>query len=457
MTDSPVATADDLQAAPGWRMFQALFDEAEQASLPLVPLRPRARDAGTALSGGDYDLLMPSTGLPTLVSVLWQVALRERASFSLNTSNPHKLQVFLHVPERGRSILLEIWTRLEVRDPARRSARSIAWSAVAPLIVATPAGPRLPPGVEIAYYLSHLFSRAKQVAHPLVAERLATYGILAREQAPDLSPLIDGLTDGRIREVAIAANAYLRRVGVLEPRGALGALGDSIAARLDSLLRQRRRRRLQRARIIAMTGADGSGKSTLITRWCADLGKGLRSQRFKNLFRHHPWYQLFRLVRAGATRRQLGGKMPTNLFDEIHSGTMFRIARATWPWFRVLVAVRGRRCLDRGFPDLLFDGLRGTAPTPALRADWAHLARRMPRPDWHIHLDAPEEVIRGRKRELSPEALRCYRDGMIRIVGAAPSNGFTRLDVCAPVDAVAACLRLAADSLGARLPWKPPT
>lgn len=454
MTAPPVVTTSDVVTTPGWRMFQALFADADKAGLPLIPLRPRPRDAETALSGGDYDLLMPLDGFPLLVSVLWQRALNERASFSINHVNPHKLQVFLHLPEVGRNILLEIWTRLEVRDPARQSARYIPWSAVAPLIVRTPDGPRLPPAVEIAYYLSHLSSRTKQVEQPLVAQRLATYGVLAREQAPELAPLLDGLTNEHIRDVAIAANTHLRSIRVLESRGAIAAFGDSLRARIDSILRQRRRRRLQRARIIAMTGPDGSGKSTLITRWCESVGSALRSQRFKNLFRHHPRYQLFRFFNASATRKQLGGTMPTNLFDEVHAGTMFHIARATWPWFRLLVAARGRRCLDRGFPDLLFNGLRGTGPQPALRDDWAQFARRMPLPDWHIHLDAPDEVIRGRKQELSVASLQCYRDGMGKIIGAAPANGISRLDTSGPVDAVAACLRLAADSLGVRLPWK---
>jgi hypothetical protein len=308
--------------------------------------------------------------------------------------------------------------------------------------------------VEIAYYLSHLASRTKQVEQPLVAQRLAAYGALARERAPELSPLLDGLTNDRIRAAAIAGNAHLRHLGVLESRNAIGAFTGSVCARFDSMLRQRRRRRLQRARIIAMTGPDGSGKSTLITRWCESVGSALRSQRFKNLFRHHPRYQLFRFLNASATRKRLGGTMPTNLFDEVHAGTMFHIARATWPWFRLLVALRGRRCLDRGFPDLLFNGLRGTGPQPALRDDWAQFARRMPRPDWHIHLDASDDVIRGRKQELSVAALQCYRDGMAKIIGAAPANGISRLDTSGPVDAVAACLRLAADSLGVRLPWK---
>jgi hypothetical protein len=311
--------------------------------------------------------------------------------------------------------------------------------------------------VEIACYLSHLFSRDKRVEHPLVAERLAAYRELARQRAPELLPLLEGLTNERIPTVAMAANAHLRSLGLLAPRGQVAALSDSMAARYHSWLRHRRSRQLRQARIITITGPDGSGKSTLITRWCAEVGSALRSQRFKNLFRHHPFYQVFRLLYGPATRRSLGGTMPTNLFDEVHARTMFSIARWSWPWFRLLVAVRGQRCLDRGFPDLLFTGLRGTATTPSLSDDWEPRVQRMPLPDWHLHLDAPDDVIRGRKQELSLAALSCYRDGMARILAAAPPKGITRLDTSGSIDHVVACVRLAADSLGVCLPWKTPT
>lgn len=456
MTTAPVG-APSIPAvegpSAGWRIFVGLFADAQRAGLPLVPIRARARDEETATSGGDYDLLMPPDGFPALLQLLWLRALEERGSFSVDGTNPHKIKVYLHVPERHADICLEVWTRLEVRDPARRSARSIAWSALEPRIVATTDGPRLEPAVEIANYVSHLHSRSKRVGEPLVAERLAAYVELARRHAPETMPLLEGLTNDRVREAAIAANAHLRRLGVLAERGAVGTALDGTRKGWESARRRRRRRRLERARVIAMTGPDGSGKSTLIERWCASAGGSLRPQRFKGLFRHNPLYAPLHMLRAGATRRSLGRTPPKNLFDEVNSGAMFRIARTSWPWFRVLAAVGGRRCLDRGFPDLLFEGLRDPAAMPALRGDWMRLAARMPQPDWHVHLDAPDEVIRGRKQELSVEALRCYREGMARILGVAPPLALSRLDTSAPVDRVAECLRRAARCLGIEFPW----
>ncbi|HOX19568.1 MAG TPA: hypothetical protein PLI70_01450 [Gemmatimonadales bacterium] len=445
----PVAVSD----TPGWRLFLEFFADAARRGLPLVPLRPRGRDPATALSGGDFDFLMPSDAFPLLVELLWQRAAAEGASFSINRTNPHKLQAFIHVPEAGRSIQLELWTRLEVRDPARRSARWIPWSAVAPLLATGDDGlPRLPLEIEIACYLSHLATRRKRVETPLVAERIAAYAALAAAAAPRLAPLLAGLTSAGIPGAAVAANARLRELGVLESRTPLTAALDTIRERVSALPWKWDRRLRRAARIIAVTGADGVGKSTVVARWGASLRGGLKVQRFKNLFRHHPAYRLYYHVRLAAARRRGGGQVPRNAFDEIHAAVMFDFARASWTWFRLLALMGGRRCLDRGFPDLLFGGLRGDGPA-GLRPDWLDLAARMPQPDWHVHLDAPDAVILGRKQELSVDGLRAYRDGMARIVGAAPADAFSRIDTGRSIEEVEACLRMAAVCHGVRLPW----
>lgn len=438
---------------PGWRLFLGIFADAPRRGLPLVPLRPRERDPATALSGGDYDFLLPPDAFPLLVELLWQRAAAEGASFSINRTNPHKLQAFIHLPEAGRSIQLELWTRLEVRDPARRSARSIPWSAVAPLLVTGADGlPRLPPEVEIACYLSHLATRRKRVETPLVSERLAAYATLAAAQAPRLAPLFAGLTTAGIPAAAAAANARLRELGVLASRTPVTTLLDAVRDKVAALPWKWDRRLHRGGRIIAVTGADGVGKSTVIARWGASLRGGLTVQRFKNLFRHHPAYRLFYYIRLAGIRRRGGRQVPRNAFDEIHAAVMFDFARASWTWFRVLAVVGGRRCLDRGFPDLLFGGLRGEGPA-TLRPDWLDLAARMPQPDWHVHLDAPDAVIRGRKEELSMDALHAYREGMARIVGAAPADAFSRIDTGRSLEEVELCLRMAAVCHGVRLPW----
>ncbi len=336
---------------------------------------------------------------------------------------------------------------------SRRSARSIAWSALATGIRATAEGPRLPADLEIAYYLSHLATGRKRIDRPEVAARLTAYTELARSDAPVLLPLITALDQSRRDAVATEANAFLRARGMLGARGALGGLREAISATAESMRRRRRRRAIAACPVVVVTGADGVGKSTVIARLCGQLTHGIVARRFKGLYRHHPFYKLVALTRTAATVRE-HGHLPKNQFDELHAAAMFRLAQSSWRWFSLGARLFGRRCLDRGFSDLLFDGLRGATERPRLRPGWQALAARMPQPGWHIHLDAPDEVILARKRELGPEALSCYRDGMCAIVGIAPAPAFSRIETSGTLESVDACLRLAATGLGTGLDWR---
>src|SRR6187551_300604 len=70
MTLTPASPSTDIQPPAGYRLFIGFFVDALEVGLPLVPLRPKSRDLETALSGGDYDLLMPPDGYPRLLAVL---------------------------------------------------------------------------------------------------------------------------------------------------------------------------------------------------------------------------------------------------------------------------------------------------------------------------------------------------------------------------------------------------
>jgi hypothetical protein len=438
----------DATALPAWRLFTGLFADAQAEGLPLVPLRVRPRDPQTAFGKGDYDLLMPPHGFAHLVRLLGRGASLHRASFSINLVKPQKIQVLMHAPEIGRSIMLEVWTRLQVSDPARRSARAIPWSALETLVRNGPDGPRLPADIEIAYYVSHLATGHKRLDQPEVVRRLASYCALSERDAPEVLHLVADLRQPALHRAATTANAYLRSRGVLAACGPIKRLQDGCRATIESFARRKRRRAIATCRVTAVTGADGVGKSTVIERLCTT------PRRFKGLYRHHPFYKLVKILRPGADVGAGGQPLPKNQLDELAVGAMFHLARWSWPWFRMGARVSGRRCLDRGFPDLLFDGLRGTSPSPQLRQGWQALAQRMPQPDWHIHLDAPDAVILGRKRELSEAALRCYRDGMLAIIAVAPAPAFSRIDTSGSREATDACLRLAANDLGIRFRWR---
>jgi thymidylate kinase len=443
-TTLPVSPAGSRTHGVFLRLLQAAQDNPR---LMLVPIRHRADDLETALDGGDYDFLLPSGSRDDFLRLLMNVAASADASFTLDQTNPDKLRVLLHAPDAHRNITLELWAHLSVRDPARCSARRIAWSAIEPVLVRTAGGWRLPPSIEALYYLSHLATLRKDLRHPEVQRRLGRYRLVDG----DAGSLIDRLrAEQNIEAIAAEANRLLVAEKLLEPLSGPAARLRSI---LDAVIKRRirqRRRAITHGRIFAVTGPDGVGKTTVITALCADLAAKARAFRFKSLFRHNPFYTVLYALRFKSAAAAQGGELAKNLFDEMQAPALFRIARFLHPLLLLRTRFGAYRCCDRYFHDLLFTDLRRHGAVPRLRDGWERLVPTMPLPAWHLHLDAPDAIILGRKRELSPAALDCYRKGLFAIHLAAATPYFTYLNTGRSLEEVRAVLRLAGAPLGLR-------
>lgn len=427
-------------SSPAYRLFQDLPGALSTAGVALLPLRPRGVDAANAFAPGDYDALLDPAQFPDALRILAATAQRQGASFSLDATATGKVRIYLHAPEQERDIVLEWWTQLELRVAGRL--------AVIPggTLVGQARGGRLPDELELLCWLTHLDHRRKDATGTSVEGRLRHYQALATAAAPALLPVLDGLQQpGGITRAAQMAVSRLQELGLLSPTSLVGRWHR---------IRQRHRRRARRgslhaARLIALTGADGSGKGTLLDLWRKDGLGPVHAYRFKNMFRHHPAYGWA----VWRRRSVLPVGAAKNVIDDVLAGDMACLARQAHPWLRLRGALLGRHLCDRYHHDLLFTGLRGVGE-PRLRPEWEEEALRLPLPDWHVHLDAADAVLLARKQELSLAALGCYRDGMVRIVAAAPAPGTTFLNTEQSPEQSLACLRRAAAVLGCRCRWK---
>jgi len=162
--------------------------------------------------------------------------------------------------------------------------------------------------------------------------------------------------------------------------------------------------------IVVILGTDGCGKSSVVERLERDLAKRFAEVRVLHL-----------RPRLGKGGPSMGAPVP-NPHGVVPRGSLMSIVKllylvldygTLYPWIRRQRRRAGAGLLlfDRYYHDLLVDPRRYRYGAPMWVARvFSHL---VPKPDLWILLDAPVEVIRARKREVSPAELvrqqRTYR------------------------------------------------
>jgi len=376
----------------------------------------------------DVDALVDPTRRDDLLRGLLAWAADHGLSVTCDRTHGPKLGITIHDGGRDRDYALEIWSHIEVKDPAGRGARAIPWERLAPH--------RERPDLLPLLYLGHLATKGKDPAHPSVRARLEHWQDVPGP-GEQMAALLAGTTT--VAEAAAWANARLLDLGILPP----ASTADTVAHRARARARHARRARVATG-IVAVTGPDGAGKGTVIGHLRATLSRRSSEVRFKNLFRHHPGYKVL-VARHGRAPGE-----EKNQWDERHARSLFALARHGWPLLRLRAALGRVLWCDRYWHDLLFEGLRLRQDTPRLTPDWRRNLARLPIPGWHLHLDAPDAVILSRKDELPAAALPVYRAGMIDLMLAADEPLFTVLNTGGSLEETLVAARRAAQVAGLR-------
>lgn len=165
---------------------------------------------------------------------------------------------------------------------------------------------------------------------------------------------------------------------------------------------------------IALFGPDGVGKSTLASELSEFLGPAFRTLR---VFHWRPGF--FEGSSTPVTRPH--DQSPRGSFGSAAHALAF--ALDYWLGFafivRPLLARSGLVIFDRYFYDLFVDPRRYRYAGPVWLA--RVLSPFIPKPDLVLFLDAPEEVILSRKREVAPEELSRQRESYLKEAGELPN------------------------------------
>jgi hypothetical protein len=181
--------------------------------------------------------------------------------------------------------------------------------------------------------------------------------------------------------------------------------GDLAASTLASATRWFTRSVRATGMLVVVAGPDGAGKSTL-----AEALPDLCAGPFRRSMHRH--WRPGVLPRAGALvgapssdARAPQGRPPhskaASLASLVYHWLDFLIG--SWAVFMVFRLRSGLVVLERGYWDVVVDPRRYrlTVPEPIVRA----LGRLLPRPDLVLVLEAPPDVLRARKAELTTEEL----------------------------------------------------
>ncbi len=181
---------------------------------------------------------------------------------------------------------------------------------------------------------------------------------------------------------------------------------------------------------VAVLGPDGAGKSTLIANLRQELGRA-----FRRTAAFHLMPGLLRRQGDGAPVTDPHGRPPRPWLVSLLKLAYYGLEYTLGYWLKIRPALARSTLVlfDRYYEDVLVDPRRYRYGGPVWVARL--LCRFIPGPDLWLILDAPEEAIVQRKREVPLEEVRRQREGYRRLALALPNT--VLLDAVQPPEEVA--------------------
>ncbi len=368
---------------------------------------------------GDYDFITSETNIDDILNIFFDLASRDCINFVINRTKFGKLIIQINCNTHDKSIVLEIWTHLDVKSD--NTLRYIFWDDIVKYVhYFEGKGYVLSLEVEALYYLSHLKSKTKDLSLELIQERLTYYNNSLKEKYRNYAALFESLLLDPSKRDAIAevANSLLVDKNILYTLANREKSRQGKKLRLEISLHRIYAQLLKSIKIIPVVGPDGVGKSSIIAALKKKSKSRIKCYRFKNLFRQSFLYS----VTAPFLKRKLKEKIATNKYDDVYGAWMVTIASIRFPLLVLLSFLTGKYYFsDRFFHDFILQDTRFLERKAKLRDNWKDMLHRTPDSFWFIHLDAPNQTILSRKDELNGYAIDTYRTEVFKMYLEKPS------------------------------------
>ncbi len=352
-------------------------------------------------TGGDIDLLIPRESLARVIDIL-----QGTEAVTLIACCRGSQAVYLYFDnvewERGRALQVDLvdevaWKGLTYLDPNEILRRARPAPGRSSLIQV----PSAPDEAIISLFSSYLIGGfIKEKYHPFVRsvfreQNQAVQSFLVPSIGALAGPLIDAVVaDDRsvlFGMLPKIRRALLRKYFLHQPVGSTVGMGTHY-------LRQARIMFTAAHRVsIALFGPDGSGKSTLANRLAASMTCGAEVIEVRHL-KPEIFFKSRRMEVGPVTTPH--GKPPRSAITSIAKVLVWALEL----WLDRMKPRRSGVTLtiwDRYYHDLFVDPIRYRYGVSIGFARF--VGRFIPQPDVALFLDAPTEVLRGRKQEVSKE------------------------------------------------------
>lgn len=417
-------------------LFENFIDKINQKQIPLVNLRYKPYDSMNAYSG-DYDFFTSKEYIPEILQTIFDLASAFNISFTIDLTKYTKTKIVLF-DDYNKNIILEIWSSLEVRDHDKQTLKYIFWEDVKNhLVEGVNTKYALPLEIEALYYLSHLSTKSKNLNAPEIQKRVNYYKEELKNNDKVLQLYINLSNNAEnINKVSSKANKILVELGILNDRKNFKMILKETKLKIVSELHKNKSSLLKAQRFIPVMGPDGVGKTTIIESICKKFQKGAKYYRFKKTYRGSIIYNaIYPILKASAKKRLNMKKIDKNQVDDLYGNLIFYIALLKYSIFIIINLIfRKFRFADRFFYDLFLKNIRFIDKNATLRENWEILLKRTPKVFWLIQLDAPNDVILSRKRELSENDLNLYRKETFKLYINKPSILYTYINTSTDID-----------------------
>lgn len=384
------------------RAFDQLI--AGNGTYEFILLRPAPLDENLINSNTDIDLLGSASSEASFLAAAFALVRQGLCHLHISRNDARKTKVVLFSTDGSSAIHIDLWKDLWQTTNFRRVR--IEFFEKVNLSSTTNAILRLPILLESCLYIQHLRVKRKTIHSHAVQERLRYYRHGLEKSGYDL--LAENLSELKktghfAKEILRLSEFYLENQG---------GLSFPAITRMDRIKRALGKittlyyRAPDRARLFALMGCDGVGKTSISRELLDDKNDNFRSQKGKSLYRRSVVYNLL------APLRSVIASGDPDKFEERLSGTLYIVASSRLRLkllFRSAWGTRRPLILDRTPADLLFHDRKNDEARMS-RSVWLEklVGVRVP----VVHLVADYDCVASRKREVTLRGQAAYDESM---------------------------------------------